>query len=82
MDTIAGVLARDPGMCLGYMPRCIFPTSVGTFLSFTCTGQAPFVDAAALEQAASGVGFAEAYGNSPYLAACEVWDVEPVDPVT
>ena len=80
VDVIAGVLARDPGMCLGYMPRCILPTSIGAFLSFTCTGQAPFVDAAALERAASDAGFAEAYGNDPYLEACEVWDVDPLDP--
>lgn len=80
VDAIARVLASDPGMCLGYMPRCIYPTSVGTFLSFICTGQAPFVDAAALERAASGAGFSEAYGNNPYLAACDVWDVEPANP--
>lgn len=67
-------------MCLGYLPRCNYPTSIGAFLSFTCSGQAPFVEAAALERAASGVGFAEAYGNNPYLAACDVWDVKAVDP--
>lgn len=77
----AEVLARDPGMCIGYLPRCILETSLGAFLSFTCTGQAPFVDSAALERSTSDAGFAEAYGANPYLAACEVWDVEPVDPV-
>lgn len=80
VDAVAEVLARDPGLCLGYLPRCIFPTSLGAFLSFTCTGQAPFVDAAALRRSTSQAGFAQAYGNSPYLAACEVWDVVPVDP--
>ncbi len=79
VDAIGDILARDPGMCLGYMPRCVFRTSVGAFLSFTCTAQAPFVDEAALARSASGVGFADAYGDNPYLAACEVWDVEPID---
>ena len=39
VDAIAGVLARDPGMCVGYLPRCIFPTSLGAYLSFTCSGR-------------------------------------------
>jgi pimeloyl-ACP methyl ester carboxylesterase len=79
VTAIARVLAGDPGLCIGYLPRCAFPTSLGAYLSFMCTGQAPFIDQAALEDATSGPGFAEAYGRDPYLDACEVWDVEPVD---
>lgn len=81
VSATAATLAQDPGLCIGYLPRCTFETSLGTFLSFTCTGQAPFVDPATLERSTSQAGFAEAYGASPYLAACEVWDVQPVDPV-
>ncbi len=80
VDAPAAILARDPGMCIGYLPRCIYETSLGAFLSFTCTGQAPFVDRGMLERSTAQAGFAEAYGANPYLAACEVWDVEPADP--
>lgn len=80
VEAPAGILARDPGMCIGYMPRCIFETSLGAFLSFTCTGQAPFVDPTTIARTTSQAGFAQAYGANPYLAACEVWDVEPIDP--
>jgi pimeloyl-ACP methyl ester carboxylesterase len=79
VEAVASLLARDAGMCIGYLPRCAFPTSLGTYLSLTCTGQAPFVDVAALEMADRQPGFAQAYGRNPYLAACEVWNVEPVD---
>jgi pimeloyl-ACP methyl ester carboxylesterase len=77
VDAPAAILARDPGMCIGYLPRCIFETSLGAFLSFTCTGQAPFIDSGMLERSTAQAGFAEAYGANPYLAACEVWDVGP-----
>lgn len=79
VETIASILAGDPGMCIGYLPRCTFPISLGAYLSFVCTGQAPFVDRGVLEDATTDVGFAEAYGRNPYLDACEVWDVEAVD---
>jgi pimeloyl-ACP methyl ester carboxylesterase len=79
VEAIASILAGDPGMCIGYLPRCTFPTSLGAYLSFACTGQAPFIDPEALEDATTDVGFAEAYGRNPYLDACEVWDVEAVD---
>jgi pimeloyl-ACP methyl ester carboxylesterase len=78
VDAVAGVLARDPGMCVGYLPRCIFATSLGAYLSFTCSGQMPFIDAAMLARTTSQPGFAAAYGENPYLAACQIWDVEPV----
>ena len=79
VDAVADTLARDPGMCVGYLPRCIYDTSLGTFLSFTCTGEAPFVDASALADSAAAPGYAEAYGDDPYLAACDVWDVTPAE---
>jgi pimeloyl-ACP methyl ester carboxylesterase len=68
---VAQVLADDPGLCVGYLPRCgEDPTSLGAYLSFTCS-DAP----ASLE--GSGV-YTRAFGKAdPYLGACRAWGVEP-----
>jgi pimeloyl-ACP methyl ester carboxylesterase len=67
---VAQELADDPGMCVGYLPRCEDPLSLGAYLSFTCS-DAP----ASLE--GSGV-YTEAFGEAdPYLGACRAWGVEP-----
>ena len=76
---VASALAADPGMCIGYLPRCDEPPSLGAYLSFTCP-DAP----TALE--APGA-YAAAFGEAdPYLGACRAWDVEaagdPPAPVT
>lgn len=65
---VASRLAEDPGMCLGYMPRCDQLRSLGVYLSFTC----PRVPAAAeLEDVYPGLG-----SEDPYIAACRAWGVE------
>jgi pimeloyl-ACP methyl ester carboxylesterase len=58
-------------MCVGYLTRCgEDPTSLGAYLSFTCS-DAP----ASLE--GSSV-YAEAFGEAdPYLGACRAWGLEP-----
>jgi pimeloyl-ACP methyl ester carboxylesterase len=68
---VAQELAADPGMCVGYLPRCgENPLSLGAYLSFTCP------DAPASPEGA-GV-YAEAFGEAdPYLGACRAWGVEP-----
>jgi pimeloyl-ACP methyl ester carboxylesterase len=33
---VASELASDPGMCIGYLPLCDKPRSLGAYLSFTC----------------------------------------------
>jgi pimeloyl-ACP methyl ester carboxylesterase len=69
---VAEELASDPGMCVGYRPRCGEPTSLGAYLSFTCSGAL-----ASLE--GSGV-YADAFGEAdPYLGACRAWGVSPGD---
>jgi pimeloyl-ACP methyl ester carboxylesterase len=68
---VAQELADDPGMCVGYLTRCgEDPTSLGAYLSFTCS-EAP----ASLE--GSGI-YTQAFGKAdPYLGACRAWGVEP-----
>ena len=68
---VAQQLAGDPGMCVGYLPRCgEEPTSLGAYLSFTCP-DAP----ASLE--GPGV-YTEAFGEAdPYLGACRAWGAGP-----
>jgi pimeloyl-ACP methyl ester carboxylesterase len=68
---VAEELAGDPGMCVGYVPRCGEKTlSLGAYLSFTCS------DAPASPEG-SGV-YSEAFGEAdPYLGACRAWGVEP-----
>lgn len=64
---IAAALSAHPGMCLGYLPRCDQPVSLGAYLSFVC----PLMPSAV----ASPV-YGEAFGAAdPYRAACRVWDL-------
>jgi pimeloyl-ACP methyl ester carboxylesterase len=65
--TVAQQLAADPGMCIGYIPRCIHPRSVGAYLSFTCPDVLSAVGA--LPEGTFGSG-------DPYVAACDAWAVE------
>jgi pimeloyl-ACP methyl ester carboxylesterase len=73
---VAEVLAADPGLCIGYLPRCIHPRSLGAYLSFTC----PDVLASAgnLDSGAFGA-------DDPYLSACDAWGSDasqgPAEPV-
>jgi pimeloyl-ACP methyl ester carboxylesterase len=79
VGAVASALASDPGMCIGYLPRCDEPASLGSYLSFTCPDAptAPEVPDA----------YAAAFGAAdPYLEACRAWHVEaagdPPNPVT
>jgi pimeloyl-ACP methyl ester carboxylesterase len=68
---VAEKLAGDPGICVGYVPRCGEKTlSLGAYLSFTCP------DAPA-SPGGSGV-YTEVFGEAdPYLGACRAWGVKP-----
>lgn len=74
---LAGLLSDDPGMCIGFVPRCIHPRSVGAYLSFTC----PDVLASAADLPDGTFG-----SEDPYVAACEAWtdesSEEPAAPVS
>jgi pimeloyl-ACP methyl ester carboxylesterase len=70
VQAVAQQLAGDPGMCVGYLPRCEKPTSLGAYLSFTCSDTPGSFEG-------SGV-YTEAFGEAdPYLAACRAWGVGP-----
>jgi pimeloyl-ACP methyl ester carboxylesterase len=72
VGAVASELASDPGMCIGYLPRCDEPLSLGAYLSFTCP------DASTPPHGADV--YAEAFGEAdPYLAACRAWGVERND---
>jgi pimeloyl-ACP methyl ester carboxylesterase len=66
---VASELASDPGMCVGYLPLCDAPRSLGAYLSFTCPDVSP-----PRRAGVSGGAFGEAH---PYLAACRAWGIEP-----
>lgn len=69
---VASELVSDPGMCIGYFPRCTDPISLGTYLSFTCP------DAPASREGPDP--YAEGFGEAdPYLIACHAWRIEPND---
>ena len=76
---VAAALAADPGMCIGYLPRCDEPPSLGSYLSFTC----PDAPTAPTVPDVYAAAFGEA---NPYLEACRAWHVEaagdPPAPVT
>ncbi|MDP9206273.1 MAG: alpha/beta hydrolase, partial [Gemmatimonadota bacterium] len=67
---IASEVASDPGMCVGYLPLCEAPPSMGAYLSFTCSAASP--------QQQSSDTYAGAFGKAdPYLAACRAWGIPP-----
>jgi pimeloyl-ACP methyl ester carboxylesterase/sugar lactone lactonase YvrE len=50
----------------------------GTFYSYMCHDEVPFVDEAALEEEAGGRSwYVEAYVDHPYTGICERWGVAP-----
>ena len=75
-------LASQQTYCLGYVPVCD-PTntiSVGAYLSILCGEIAPFVDRSALTRLAGGdEPFISVFAKSPWLDACDAWDVQPSD---
>lgn len=67
---VAAILATDPGMCIGYLPRCTEPVSLGTYLSFTCRAVPSLLE--------TDGPFGTAFGASdPYAAACRSWGIQP-----
>lgn len=62
--------------------------SHGAFYSYMCHDEVPFIDEAALEQAAGDrPWYVDAYVDNPYRAICDRWDVgaaeaDPHDPLT
>lgn len=65
---VAAALAADPGMCIGYLPRCDGQPSLGSYLSFTC----PDAPTAPAVPDAYDAAFGAA---DPYLEACRAWHV-------
>jgi pimeloyl-ACP methyl ester carboxylesterase len=77
---VAGAI-EDPGqpvLSLGYAGPGVRPAafSDGTFYSVLCHDELPFVDRRALrELAGAEPWYADAYVSSPFVDACERWDV-------
>jgi len=78
----------DPPFYQGYTPYYDSPAAghfysvgaIGTFYSVLCHDEVPFVDRAALAQAAKGEPwYIEAYGESPYFQGCTRWDTGTAD---
>jgi pimeloyl-ACP methyl ester carboxylesterase len=69
VGAIASELSSDPGMCIGYLPLCDRPRSLGAYLSFTCPGAS---------MSPQGEDRYAAFGKAdPYWAACRAWGIEP-----
>lgn len=69
---VAAILASDTGMCIGYLPRCVEPISLGTYLSFTCAMVPPVLETEG--------PFRRAFGRSdPYVTACRAWGIRAQD---
>ena len=85
LDGSPGSLAAgstdDQPYCTGFMPKCtpIHRHSYGALLSFLCADVTPFVDADALASLAEDPSYVDAFANSPFLDACDRWEVEPAD---
>jgi pimeloyl-ACP methyl ester carboxylesterase len=76
---VASTLAADPGLCIGYLPRCDEPPSLGSYLSFICPDAPTSLEVPSV--------YAAAFGEAdPYLEACRAWDIQaagdPPAPVT
>ncbi len=83
-------LTGDRALCLGYWPGCGISSgfSAGTYYSFLCHDDAPFVDTQTLGSGMGvGPGYGEDFGSNPHLEACDRWRVRPAgarehEPVT
>jgi pimeloyl-ACP methyl ester carboxylesterase len=89
VEQVAGFLAEDPAACVAYVYGCErYGFSEGTYYSFLCGDEVPFVDPSRLEATAgNNPGIVEAYGRSPLLDICDVWPVaetnaETNEPIT
>jgi pimeloyl-ACP methyl ester carboxylesterase len=71
-------------LCQGFLPNCWtqLVRSLGLYLSVMCRDVVPFTDARSLPNlAGDDPAFDEAYGHSPFLGACGVWDAGRGDPI-
>lgn len=76
---LAGLAAKDPPFCAGYIPLCHTREafSLGLFLTDFCE-RLP-TDSTDLTTAIAGrPAYDLVFGNSPYEAACQTWGVRPV----
>jgi pimeloyl-ACP methyl ester carboxylesterase len=63
---VASELTSDPGICIGYLPLCEQPVSLGAYLSFTCPDSSP--------PTRSSKVYARPLGKAnPYWVACDAW---------
>lgn len=79
------IVASDPIFCAGYRPLCEGQEDFahGVFLTTLCRDQVPFMDRGALADAIEGDQvYEEVFGRSPWLEACDAWDVEPPEEST
>lgn len=68
IGAVGSKLADDSGICVGYLPKCDQPLSLGAYLSFTCP------DSSLAPQSAEI--YAGAFGKAnPYWAACRAWGI-------
>jgi pimeloyl-ACP methyl ester carboxylesterase len=74
----------DRQLCEGFLPspcETNLVMSFGTYLSVMCRDVIPFTDRSRLAELVAGDGsFQEAFGDSPYLGACDVWDAGEGEP--
>ena len=72
-------LVDDQPYCTGFLPKCtpLHQANYGALLSYLCRDVAPFVDVEGLAAGAPNDAFAALFAESPFLAACERWAVEP-----
>ncbi len=78
LSELAGPLLGDDPYCTGYQPRCSLDGRTVSAVDYTvlCHDIAPFADPAAPGRlAADRVGYATAFGRSPYLDLCASWPV-------
>jgi hypothetical protein len=77
VGTVATILSNDPGLCVGYLPKCEeeHPLSEGAYYSILCHDEAPPSGSSQLARMAGGdPGYLEAYVNGPYLSViCPAW---------
>jgi pimeloyl-ACP methyl ester carboxylesterase len=84
VSKVARALSEDLDTCAGYLPNCTlgYSFSHGAFYSALCRDMVPFVDRRAIRDATAGdPAWDEAYGANLLVDVCDVWGLEPGDPV-
>ncbi|HEU4543391.1 MAG TPA: alpha/beta hydrolase [Jiangellaceae bacterium] len=79
---VLSIVANDPVFCAGYRPLCSGQDgfSLGVYLTTFCRDQLPFIDHDALSAAIDNdPSYQAVFGDSPYVRACDAWDVPPSD---